>query len=224
LSAGVGQIKLLPPLDRPRERLLSAGTRALGDVELVSILFGGNLECAAAVVRAMGSVRGLARAGLVELCEVPGVGEARACQLHAALELGRRALVEPVARGEIIRTPAQVVALCTDLMMLEEEELHVLALDARHRMITRFLAARGALNAVHVAPRDLLRRLVRESAAAMILAHNHPSGDPEPSPEDIELTRRLHASGQLLGVPLLDHLVITRDGFYSFADQLSTLG
>jgi DNA repair protein RadC len=145
------------------------------------------------------------------------VGPARACQLLAALELGRRAARPRPPEGRPLRQPADAAAQLDELAQLEQEELHVVALDAAHRPIARFVAARGALNVVHVTPREVLRRLVREGAAAAIVAHNHPSGDPTPSRDDRELTLRLRAAGELVGVAILDHLVIARGGFYSFA-------
>lgn len=213
-------IKHLPESERPRERLLQAGREALSDVELVALVIGGDLGCAATVVRGLGGARGIHRAVLGELLLLPGVGVARACQLLAALELGRRAQGASEDLGAPLRTPADGVARFRDMTLLEQEELHVIGLDSRHRQITRFVAARGSLNAVHVSTRDVFRRLLREGAAAAIVAHNHPSGDPAPSPADLDLTHRLRAAGELVGVPLLDHLVIGCQGFHSFADQL----
>jgi DNA repair protein RadC len=116
--------------------------------------------------------------------------------------------------------PSDAAAYLADMAALEQEELHVLALDGRHRPLARHVVARGSLNVVHVSPRDVFRRLLRESAAGAIVAHNHPSGDPTPSEDDVDLTRRLHAAGDTVGVPLLDHLVIASGGFHSFAETL----
>jgi DNA repair protein RadC len=220
----VPKIKLLPVNLRPRERMLSAGEKALSDVELVAVVLGGDLERADAIVSRCGNASDLVHRGVAELCDVPGVGLARACQIQAAIELGRRALTGPLLRGMPLRNSEEAAARLADLNSLENEELHVLALDSRHRVLVRFVAARGALNAVHVSPRDVLRRLVRESAAAMIVAHNHPSGDHTPSIEDHDLTRRLHAAGELVGVSLIDHLVIGRHGYHSFAEEIRRYG
>ena len=213
-------IKQLPPSERPRERLLHAGREALSEVELVALLLGGDLRCAADVVSALGGARGLRRAHLGELRALRGVGEARACTLVAALELGRRAGEANADPAPRVPNPAAAAALLADLATLEQEELHVLALDGRHRVVARFVAARGSLNVVHVSPRDVFRRLVREGAAATIVAHNHPGGDPAPSPDDVELTRRLQAAGDLVAVPLIDHVVVATGGFYSFSEAL----
>ncbi len=216
----VPSIKRLPPGDRPRERMLLSGCEALSDVELVALVLGGDLGCAHLVVSEVGDARSMRRAALGQLKGVRGVGEARACQLLAALELGRRASHPDGERGDPIRTPTVAAARLAQLVPLEQEELHVLALDSRHREIARFVAARGAQNVVYVSPRDVFRRLLREGAAGAIVAHNHPSGDPTPSADDVELTNRLRAAGDLVGVALIDHLVIARDGYHSFADQL----
>jgi DNA repair protein RadC len=210
----------LPEFERPRERLIAAGREALSDVELVALVLGGDLGCASALVATHGGAPGLSRALLGELRAVRGIGEARACRLLASLELGRRASRTTDEERPPVKSPREVVALLGTIAEQEQEELHVLGLDARHHAVTRFLAAKGSLNVVHVHPRDVFRRLVREGAAAAIVAHNHPSGDPSPSPDDLALTRRLAAAGDLLGVPLLDHLVIARRGFHSFSDEI----
>lgn len=208
-------IKHLPVPDRPRERLLSVGPTSLTDAELVSLVFGGDLHTAASVVAACGSAGGIRRATVGELCGIPGVGPSRASQLQAALELGARSVVAEPDRFAIIRTPPQARQHLRDLERLDQEELHVLALDARHRLLVRFCVARGSMNVVHVSPRDLYRRLIREGAVATVIAHNHPTGDPLPSEEDLQLTSRLRAAGEVLGVSLLDHLVIAQDAYYS---------
>lgn len=213
-------IKDLPENDRPRERMILAGREALSDVELVALVIGGDLRCARLLVTELGGARGLRRALYGELKAVPGVGEARACRLLAALELGRRAFEAGVERGTALTSSSAAASHLAEMALLEQEEMHVLALDTRHRLIQRFVAARGALNVVHVSPRDVFRRLLREGAAATIVAHNHPSGDPTPSAEDVELTRRLRAAGDLVGVALIDHLVVGQSGYHSFADEL----
>jgi DNA repair protein RadC len=214
----ISGIRGLPEAERPRERLLRLGREALSEVELVALVFGGDLDCAHTVVTALGGVAGMQRAVAAELCAVDGVGPARACQLIAALELGRRAARPRPPEGQPLVEPADAAAHFGELGDLELEELHVLALDAAHRPIVRFLAARGSLNVVHVTPREVLRRLVREGAAAAIIAHNHPSGDPKPSHDDRTLTLRLRAAGEVVGVAILDHLVIARGGYFSFAE------
>jgi DNA repair protein RadC len=216
-------IKQLPEAERPRERLLRAGERALSDAELVALVWGGGLDRATDLVGRYSGGAGLLRAGIGELCELPGIGIARATQLRAALELGRRAYLPPPTLGKLLRSPEDAVAYLGDMVGLEEEEFHVLALDGRHRIQSRFVAARGSLNMVQVVPRDVLRRVLRESASAIVVAHNHPSGDPTPSAEDRHLTLRLYEGCHAVGIMLLDHLVIARTGFHSFSEELRTL-
>ena len=210
----------MPAHERPRERMSHVGARALSDAELVSLVLGGDLERAARVVASFGGAAGIGRAEIGELCHVTGVGPARASQLVAAIELGRRTVGMPWSAGRVLATSEDVHEQLRDMAFFEDEELHALLLDGRHRVLARQVAARGTLNRVHAIPRDILRRGVRESAAAMIVAHNHPSGECEPSPEDFALTRRLFDAGELVGIPLLDHLVIARRGFHTFADLI----
>jgi DNA repair protein RadC len=209
-------IKLLPPASRPRERLVAAGAESLSDVELVATVMGGAYGLAAELVARFGGAAGLGRALVAELRAMPGVGLARACQLRAALELGARAADAEPAEGLVVRNAELAHDLLRPLARRDVEELHVLALDGRHRLRARFMAARGRLNVVQVSPRDLFGRLLRERAVAAIVAHNHPSGDPSPSPEDVALTERLKLAGEVLGVALVDHLVITRSACFSF--------
>jgi DNA repair protein RadC len=217
-------IKRLPPTSRPRERLRAAGREALSDIELVALVIGGDLGCATEIVSSIGGACGIRKALMTELEGLPGVGPARASQLVAALELGRRAGFASGLRGEKLHKPHLVASLLADLAGLDQEELHVLALDTRHRLISRSLIARGNVNMVHVTPREIFRRLLREGAAGAIVAHNHPSGDCTPSDEDRRLTFRLRDAGELVGIPLLDHLVIAVSGFYSFAHEMTAPG
>jgi len=211
-------IKQLAVDNRPRERLLLAGPAALTDPELVALLFGGDLPTAEAIVARFGAAAQLRGATLGGLCTVPGVGPTRAAQVLAAVELGRRAVGAAMARDAPLRGPQQAHAQLRDLIGQEQEELRVLALDARQRLLARFVSAVGLVNVVHVSPRDIFRRALREGAVSVIIAHNHPSGDPTPSEEDVQLTRRLRAAGELLGVPMLDHLIVAEEGFYSFTE------
>jgi len=211
-------IKQLPPSDRPRERLRHAGEAALSDVELITLLFGGNLDLATAIVARVGGAAGLRRAVVGELCAIPGVGVARACQLRAAVELGLRAAAAGGPTDAPLTHPWQAHERLRGLARLEHEELHAIALDSRHRVLAQYPAASGALNVVHLTPRDVFRRAIREGAASVIVAHNHPSGDVLPSEDDVALTRRLRTAGELVGVALLDHLIVAGDAWYSFSE------
>lgn len=208
-------IKRLPPTDRPRERLHALGPTCLTDTELVALVLGGDLHTATEIVGRVGGASGIRRGAVGQLRDVPGVGEARACQIVAALELGARSASRSDDRTGPLNTPPRAYDVLRDLARLDVEELHVLALDGRHRLITRFLAARGSQNVVHVSPRDIFRRLLRDGAMGAVLAHNHPSGDPVPSEDDILLTSRLKDAGELVGVRVLDHMIIAAEGWFS---------
>jgi DNA repair protein RadC len=217
-----------PVQDRPRERLSFLGAEGLNDDELVALVLGSGAAVPAArlLLDRAGGPTGLRRTGLSELCHLPGVGMARACQLKAALELGRRALLPEPLSGFLVRSPEDVARLLqAELAQGEQEAIHVFGLDARHRIRCRHVAAIGQVDRVTVGLSDVYRPLVREGMAAALVAHNHPSGEPTPSPQDEQLTVRLSHVGQLLGIPLLDHIVVARGGHYSFAERglLSTV-
>lgn len=156
-----------------------------------------------------GILRGLARLSPQALEALPGVGPAVACRIVAAVELGRRAAAEPGVEGERIRGPADVFRrLGPALRDLEQEEFHALLLNTQHRVVREVLVTRGILDASLIHPREVFRVAVAEGAAAVILAHNHPSGDPTPSAEDRAVTRQMVTAGRALGIPVLDHVVI----------------
>lgn len=208
--------------DRPRERLMFHGPEHLNDDELLALVFGSGaaVPLARLLLDRAGGPTGLRRSGVAELCALPRIGPARACQLKAALELGRRALLPEPLSGFVVRGAGDIAALLrADLSQGEQEAIHVFGLDARHRIRCRHIAAIGQVDRVQVGLSDVFRPLVREGMAAALVAHNHPSGEPDPSPQDEQLTLRLYQAGQMLGIPLLDHVVVARGGHYSFADH-----
>ena len=189
----------------------------LGDVELLALALDRSTTTAATLINRFGGVHGLARASIAELAAAR-VPSRRAHQLHAALELGRRTLAEPLRRGEALTDAGKAEQLMwSRLSTRDQEELHVLGLDVRHRIIVEFTAAIGTVSEVQIDPRDVYRPLLHENAAAAIVVHNHPSGAPSPSESDASLTRQLVAAGEVIGVKLLDHIIVARDGVYSFA-------
>ena len=213
---------------RPRERLWHAGPERLTDAELIAIVLGTGvrgrpaLTVADAVVTAAGGLATLARATPAELAEAHGVGAAQAARLAAGFELGRRALrPAPDRRG--LTQPRDVLDLLRPrLAGLEQELFFAIALDGRNRVIDAVEIARGQLTGVEVHPREVFRPLIRMAAAGAVVAHNHPSGDPTPSGDDIGLTRRLRAVGELVGIPIVDHIVIAGDRCVSIAEWLGT--
>jgi DNA repair protein RadC len=216
-----------PVPERPRERLHQAGPAALSNRELLAILIGSGtegrsaLDVAADLLRsARGSLRQVAAAGPAELTNTPGVGPAVAARVSAALELGRRLAREGPLERLRINGPADVYERCApSLRDLRQEEFLVLLLNTQHAVIRELLVTRGTLDTSIVHPREVFRPAIAESAAAVILVHNHPSGDPTPSPEDQEVTKQLAAAGQLIGIPILDHIVIGDARYVSFVES-----
>src|SRR5439155_23914272 len=168
----------------------------------------------------LGGLRGLGQASERELCRQPGIGPARAAVVHAALELGRRAAGARPKPGRRLGAAADVwTHYRARLALSPVEEFWALALDVRHRLQFELCAARGSLTGVEVHPRDVFRPLIRASTAAVIFCHNHPSGDPTPSRQDLDLTARLREVGELCGITVLDHVVVAAEGFTSLADR-----
>jgi DNA repair protein RadC len=208
-------IKELPVQDRPRERLAQLGPSALSTAELLAIVLrtGVDGESALALARRLlarhGGIAGLARVSLSQLVAEKGIGTAKAAQLQAALELGRRlTLAAPEERPQV-RSPGDAAALLVPLIgHKEQEHFWVLFLDTRNRVLGSEGIYKGSLNQSQVRVGEVFREAVRRNCAAIIVAHNHPSGDPAPSPEDVAVTRDLVAAGQLLGIEVLDHLVV----------------
>ena len=219
-------IRELPQTERPRERLRALGAQALSTTELIATILGSGgtggsaLQCAHAVLQhAGGSLGRLATMPLAALTRIHGVGQARATAVHAALELGRRLSLEAREAGVPLRAPRDVVAVFAPrLQELPVEEFHVAVLDAQHRLERDVLVTRGLLNSSLVHPREVFREAIAERAAAVILVHNHPSGDPTPSAEDRAVTAQLVAAGRLLDIPGHDHIIVGRGRYLSFAE------
>jgi DNA repair protein RadC len=220
------RIRNWPPAERPRERLNAAGASALNTRELLAILIGSGTETQSAVdVAAVllqasdGSLRQLAGTSATEMQRVPGIGPAVTARLLAALELGRRMAREGAIDRPRIRGPRDVYELCAPALLdARQEEFRVLLLNTQHAVVRELVITRGTLDSSVVHPREVFRAAIVESAAAVILVHNHPSGDPAPSREDREVTDQLVASGQLIGIPVLDHVVIGDGRYISFVE------
>jgi DNA repair protein RadC len=208
-------MKHLSPRDRPREKLRCHGAAALGDNELLAIVVGSGcrgrdaLTVANDLLTRGGGAHGLARSSPMDLARVRGVGPARAARVVAALELGRRTLATaPPARAQVLHPRDAAAFLMPSFGARAVEQLGVVLLDSRHRVLRTAIVAVGGLNHTSVEPRDVFREATIGGAAAVLVFHNHPSGDPSPSADDVELTRRLAAAGALLGIDLVDHLVL----------------
>jgi DNA repair protein RadC len=209
----------------PREKLAARGAESLSDGELVAVLLGTGTRAepvpalAEKLLLRAGGLHGLARAGARELASLAGVGASKAARICAALELGRRATSMPLPAGVRLTSSHEVFQVFgPQLAQLSHEELWAVALDARQRVLTRVLLSRGGVSGCALQPADVFRPLVREAASAVILVHNHPSGVCEPSAEDLGFTERLARVGELLGIFLLDHVIVSREGYFSCLD------
>jgi DNA repair protein RadC len=219
-------MKRVAPHDRPREKLERVGASGLGDNELLAIVLGhgvpqqGALELTNAVLDAAGGLHGLARASPDDLCRVPGIGRARAAQLVAAVEAGRRTLLRVRRDRQQLATPRDVAEfLVPQFGTRPVEQFGVVLLDAKHRVLRTTLLSVGTLDASIVHPRDVFRAATAAGAAALVLFHNHPSGDPTPSEDDIELTKRLVLAGELMGIGVIDHVIVAESRFCSLRER-----
>ena len=213
-----------PETERPRERLLAKGAETLSDAQLLAILLrtgrrdSSAVHVAMEVLHRVGGVAGLAQSGIKELFTSAGVGPAKAAQLKAALELGKRAIATPLSTGTRLSSSAELFRHFHPMLRdLKHELFKVVLLDAKNTVLKEATVSEGSLTLSIVHPREVFALAIRESAAGVIFLHNHPSGDPEPSREDHEVTRRLVRAGEILGIRLVDHLVIAGDDFTSFA-------
>ena len=219
-------IRDLPTGERPRERLIRAGEGALSTSELLAIILrtgtGGEsvLDMASRLLSYYGGLAGLARASFAELQAERGMGEAKTSQLKAAIELGRRMLLSSPEDRFLVRSPSDVAQLLmSEMAHLQQEHFQVLYLDTRNRLLGSETVYVGSLNASHIRVAEVFRDAVKRNCAAIIVAHNHPSGDPTPSPEDVEVTRQLVAAGNLLDIEVLDHLIIGQQRFVSLRER-----
>jgi DNA repair protein RadC len=218
-------MRKLAPNDRPREKLLAHGASALGDNELVAVVLGSGhrqldaLAIANELLAARDGVHGLSRSSADDLSRATGIGPARAAQLLAAVELGRRTLTHaPRTRVQLL-TPRDTVAyLMPAFGGRPVEQFGLVLLDTKYRVLRTTVLAIGTLNTTVVQPRDVFREAALGSAAAVVAFHNHPSGDPSPSPDDVELTRRLAAAGVLMGIDLVDHVILGDARYVSFKE------
>ena len=215
--------------DRPREKLARSGAEALGDNELIAILLGAGtrghsaLDVANGLLEACGGLRGLTRTGRDELARAHGIGAARAARVQAALELGRRSLTRDPAERPQFATPRDVAEYLLPLFgSYPVERFGVLLLDTRHRLVRTRILSVGSLDASVVHPREVFREAILAGAAAVVLFHNHPSGDPSPSRDDLSLTRRLTTAGDIVGIDVIDHVVLA-DSRYASMKELGRL-
>ncbi len=218
-------MKELALYDRPREKLTRHGAASLGDNELLALVLtsgsGGRdvLTLAGDVLAAAGGVQGLPGLSPADLARQPGIGPARAAQVLAALELGRRTLMVRSSERARLSTPQQMATwLIPQFGAARVEQFGIVMLDTRHRLIRAAVLSVGSLDATVVHPREVFREAAGASASAIVLFHNHPSGDPTPSHDDLALTERLVRAGEVMGIRVADHLVLAHQQYYSFLE------
>jgi DNA repair protein RadC len=218
-------MKTVTAYDRPREKLERLGAEALGDNELLAIVLGHGradasaLDLANAMLNA-GGLQGLLRARPTELRKVKGIGAARAAQVLAAIELGRRTVARAAADRPQLASPRAVAEyLLPQFGSRPVEQFGVLLLDTKYRVLRAAVLSIGTLDASIVHPREVFREATAAGAAAIVLFHNHPSGDPQPSKEDVALTQRMRAAGLLMGITVIDHVILADAHYFSFREQ-----
>lgn len=225
----------LPTSERPRERLLNKGVKSLSTAELLAILLGtgqgkGNLSAVGLGQLILRQLEEHQRDALAvlreitasELMQIKGIGEAKACTILAAIELGKRALYSGAGDRPVIDHPSVAAnILSADLMWQSQERFAVVLLDVKHRVIGTQIISIGTATETLAHPREIFREAIRQGATRLIIAHNHPSGSVDPSPEDIALTRQLLAGADLLSIPILDHLILGNGTFTSLRQTTS---
>ena len=216
----------LPSSERPRERLRNQGASNLSDAELLAIVLRTGtsaenvLSLASRLLVRFKGLKGLIQAGFAELCQEKGVGEAKAAQVKAALELGRRAISTRKEQRIFIRSPWDAFNLLKDEMsFLEQEHLRVILLNTKNEVLGIPEIYKGSVNTSIVRTAELLREAVRQGCPAIIVVHNHPSGDPSPSPEDVSVTKQLIEAGRTLDIEVLDHIIIGQDHYVSLKER-----
>jgi len=216
------KIKDLPKIERPREKLIKYGTAKLSSSELLAIILGTGsqglnvIELSEKILKKF-SGEGLAKADTEELKNTFGLGEAKACEIVACFELGKRLLKDK--KTVLLMTPEEVFDELKDYRNHKKEHFVIFYLNSRNQEIQREIISVGTLNANLVHPREVFESAIKHSAAQVLIAHNHPSGDPEPSETDLSITKRLVEAGKILGIEVVDHVVIGKDGWVSFKDK-----
>jgi DNA repair protein RadC len=220
------RIKELPPSEQPRERLRDYGPSALSDAELLAILLRTGLtglnvvQLAQKLLLEHGGWAGLQRLSFEEMTKIHGLGEAKAAQVKAALEIGRRLLLAQPEQRPQISSPADVAnLLLVEMAHLEQEHLRVVLLNTKNYVLKISTVYIGSINSSAVRVGEVFKEALKQNAASIIVVHNHPSGDPTPSPEDVVVTRQLVEAGRLLGVEVLDHLIIGQGRWVSLRER-----
>ena len=219
-------VRDLPRQERPRERLQKFGPEALSAQELLALVIGRGIpkksvmSIAQELLVKFGNVRAISHATIEELSQIRGIGLAKAAQIKACFELGKRQDLEPESLDFDIKDPQSVVkAIRASIKDKAKEHFKLILLNPRNRIIGISTISIGTLNASLVHPREVFKDAITHSAASVVLAHNHPSGDPEPSEDDIKITKKLVESGKILGIEVIDHIIIGKNNFCSYKER-----
>ena len=219
-------VRDLPKSERPRERLQKFGSEALSAQELLALVIGRGISkksvmnIAQELLARFGNIKAISEATLAELAQIRGIGLAKAAQIKACFDLGKRQDLEPDIENFDIKNPHSVVkAIWSRIKDKAKEHFKLILLNPRNRLIGISTVSIGTLNASLVHPREVFKDAITHSAASVVLAHNHPSGNLEPSEDDLTITKRLVEAGKILGIEVIDHIIITKNGFFSFKEK-----
>ena len=216
----------LPKPERPRERLRNFGPEALSAQELLALVIGRGIpgksvmNIAQELLSRFGNIKAISEATIEELSQIKGIGFAKAAQIKACFELGKRQDLEPELKDFDIKNPQSVVkAIQSSIKDKAKEHFKLILLNTRNKIIGISTVSIGTLNSNLVHPREVFKDAISHSAASVVFAHNHPSGDPEPSEDDLTITKRLTEAGKILGIEVIDHIIISKNGFFSFKEK-----
>lgn len=223
-SRGRPRMKDLPLAGRPREKMVSASAKNLTDAELLAILLGTGTQGKNVVVLSQNLLKKypgkkLSQVRFDELIKTSGVGKSKASRILAAFELGERFFAPSALARTIVRSAEDVLQLVRDIADKKQEYLLVLYLNARHELLQKEIVGIGTVNNLRLTPREIFSPAFQTPCASIIMVHNHPSGNPEPSDDDIRFTTRIQEAGELMGVPLIDHVIVSKSGYFSFRDN-----
>lgn len=219
-------VRDLPKQERPRERLQKFGAEALSAQELLALIIGRGIpnksvmNIAQELLAKFGNIKAISQATIEELSQIKGIGLAKAAQIKACFELSRREELEPELKNFDIKDPETVVkAVRAGIKDKAKEHFKIILLNPRNRIVGISTISIGTLNASLVHPREVFKDAIKHNAASMVLAHNHPSGDPDPSEDDLTITKRLTEAGRIFGIEVKDHIIVGKDGFFSFKEK-----
>ncbi len=223
-STGGNRIKDLPVSSRPREKLFAKGSQNLTDAELIAILLGTgsakqNALSLASTVLHRHSLKQLIDMPISQLENISGIGKVKAIHIKAALELGKRVFSPEEITKTVIYTTQDAIALCRDIAKKKQEHMLVFYLNARHELIQKETIGMGSLNALVIEPKEIFSFALLSPCAEIIIVHNHPSGDFTPSEDDIRFTQRVQKAGEIMGIALVDHLILSPSGYFSFREE-----